>query len=266
MTNAGPQPLDLHSESRTNVSATGSDGASRGITVVAILPQFEKVIYHAALEETATHEEIIALVIRRLGIPPIHPDYFEFAPADWFAQKRITVRYTVNRPDLVILDKVNPTEFIAQFDPSIPIDIETDGACAGNPRPGGWGCIVCQGGHAIEADGPNPSKTNNEMELQAIAEALDFLPKKVACYVIIESDSEGCLNVMLGAGERWKADNYVNLKGLRVNNKDLVDKITLRLRPLQTQFRKIKGHTDWYINRAGYLNRAAQISEKTVIK
>jgi ribonuclease HI len=124
----------------------------------------------------------------------------------------------------------------------IPIYIETDGACSGNPGPGGWGCIVRQGGHAIEADGPNPDTTNNEMELQAIAEALDFLPRDVPCYVIIESDSEGCVNVEIGAGMRWKMDNYVNLKGNKVKNKEFIDRTTKRLQPLHTTFKKIKGH------------------------
>jgi ribonuclease HI len=79
-------------------------------------------------------------------------------------------------------------QFTARFDPTIPIFIETDGACSGNPGPGGWGCIVCQGLHAIEAFGLNPSPSNNEMELQAIAEALDLIPD-TAYYVVIESDS-----------------------------------------------------------------------------
>jgi ribonuclease HI len=73
------------------------------------------------------------------------------------------------------LEIVNPTQFTARFHPTIPIFIETDGACSGNPGPGGWGCIVRQGHHAIAAYGANASTTNSEMEPQAIAEALDFV-------------------------------------------------------------------------------------------
>jgi ribonuclease HI len=81
------------------------------------------------------------------------------------------------------------------------------------------------------------------MELHAIAEALDFIPK-TACYVIIESDSEGCLHMMLGAWEVWMANNYINLKGERTKNKNLVDRIVKRLRELNPQFRKVKGHSN----------------------
>jgi ribonuclease HI len=241
---SGPQPLDIRSEDRSNVRATGPDAAQQGISVIVMFPQIEKTIYHAALAETATHEEIVALIARQLKVQPIHPDFLEFAPDDGFARKRITVRHHFTRPDLSTLEIVNPIQFTARFDPSIPIYIETDGACSGNPGPGGCGCIICQGAHAIDAHGPNPATSNNEMELQAIAEALEFIPKNVACYVTIESDSEGCLNVMLGAGERWRADNYVNLKGNRVKNKEFIDKITLRLHPLHAQLKKIKGHNN----------------------
>jgi ribonuclease HI len=92
----------------------------------------------------------------------------------------------------------------------------------------------------IESYGANASTSNNEMELQAINEALLFIPN-VRSYVVIESDSQGCLNTMLGAGERWMADNYIRLNGERVK-KGLVDNITLRLRTVNAEFRKIKAH------------------------
>jgi ribonuclease HI len=150
--------------------------------------------------------------------------------------------FRVDRPDLSTLDIVTPQRFTASFDPTIPIFIETDGAC-----------IVRQGDRAIEAFGPNASNTNNEMELEAIAEALDFIPN-ATCYVVVESDSESCLKVVLGAGEVWMANNYINLKGDRVKNKGFVDRICLRLRSLHAEFRKVKGHNNDQSNdRAGAL-------------
>jgi ribonuclease HI len=70
------------------------------------------------------------------------------------------------------------------------------------------------------------------MEFTAILKELEFLPM-VRAYVVIESDSEGCLGAMLG-----------NVKGLRVKNQGLVHQITLRLRTLHAQFRKVKGYHD----------------------
>jgi ribonuclease HI len=72
-----------------------------------------------------------------------------------------------------------------------PMFIETDGACSGNPGPGGWGFIVPQRDLKIEAFGAEGSTSNNEMELKAIDEALGFF-KNVRGYAVIESDSEGC--------------------------------------------------------------------------
>jgi ribonuclease HI len=86
--------------------------------------------------------------------------------------------------------------------------IETDGAWAGNPEPGGWGCILAQNGKRIEAYASRAETTNNEMELTAINEGLAFLPNARA-YAVIEPDSEGCLKTMM-------ADNYFRLDGSKV--------------------------------------------------
>jgi ribonuclease HI len=164
------------------------------------------------------------------------------------------VRYQVNRRDLSTLNIVSPDEFLAAFNPTIPVFIETDGACAGNPGPGGWGYIMHQGDISIEAHGPDPDTTNNEMELQAITEALEFLPQDFKGYVVIESDSEGCLKVMLGSGRRWQIDNYVNLKGNKVKNRGFIDRIVRRLETLHADYRKVKGHdNDQWNDRADAL-------------
>jgi ribonuclease HI len=119
----------------------------------------------------------------------------------------------------------------------------SDGACSGNPGAGGWGCVVVQNEKKLEACAARAETTNNEMELTAIKEALDFWPN-LRAYVVIESDSEGCLKMMLGKGEQWIAENCINLADQRVKNQELVNEITLRLRTLNAEFRKVKGHNN----------------------
>jgi ribonuclease HI len=95
------------------------------------------------------------------------------------------------------------------------------------------------------------------MELMAIQKALEFIPM-VRAYVVIESYSEGCLKMTLGQGETWMADNFTNLAGLRTKNRALVNEITLRLRTLHTQFRKVKGHSrDQWNDRVDCIQEAA---------
>jgi ribonuclease HI len=77
--------------------------------------------------------------------------------------------------------------FRAQFDPTIPVFMETDGACSGNLRSGGWGYILAQQGVYTTCFGADPDMTNNEMELRAIEEGLKFFQNMA--YVVIKSDS-----------------------------------------------------------------------------
>jgi ribonuclease HI len=85
------------------------------------------------------------------------------------------------------------------MDYTVPFFVETDGACSGNPGPGGWGFVIAQGVNRIEVYGAEGHTSNNEMELRAISEALKFLGNARG-YAVIESDSQGCLDMMLGRG------------------------------------------------------------------
>ena len=67
------------------------------------------------------------------------------------------------------------------------VEIYTDGACSGNPGPGGWGCLLRYNGHRKELSGGASDTTNNRMELQAVVEALGAL--KRPCRVTIHTDS-----------------------------------------------------------------------------
>jgi ribonuclease HI len=140
------------------------------------------------------------------------------------------------------LDRVEHGDFKRALDLTIPFFIETDGVCSGNPGPGGWGFIILQGTMKIEAFGAGGSTTNNEMELRAIDEALKFFGS-VRGYAVLESDSHGCLDMMLGRGNKWEADNWTHLDGSQVRNRELVSSITTRLRAFNVEFRKVKGHS-----------------------
>jgi ribonuclease HI len=176
-------------------------------------------------------------------VDPIHPDYLEFAPTDWFERRELLVRFQFMRQDLTTLDLVEPQFFKGIWDFTIPFFIETDGACSGNPGPGGWGVIISQGVDRVELYGAEGMTSNNEMELRAIDEALKFFGSTRG-YAIIESDSQGCLDMMLGKGQKWEADNFIKLNGSAVKNRELVSSITARLKAFNVEFRKIKGHND----------------------
>jgi ribonuclease HI len=127
------------------------------------------------------------------------------------------------------------------MDLTVPFFIETDGACSGNPGPGWWGFIIAQGTTRIEVYGAEGNTSNNEMELRAIDEALKFFGN-VRGYAVLESDSQGCLDMMPGRGNQWEAENWRKKDGKGVKNAELVSSITTRLRPFNVEFRKIKGH------------------------
>jgi ribonuclease HI len=118
--------------------------------------------------------------------------------------------------------------------------IETDGACSGNPGPGGWGFVLAQENRKIEAYGANAATSHNETKLQDIDEALSFFTGRA--HVVIESDSQGCPDMMMGTGEQWQADNYITLMGDAVKNRKLVGTIKNRLKTLNVQFGTVKGH------------------------
>jgi ribonuclease HI len=90
-------------------------------------------------------------------------------------------------------------QFLAQYDPTKPVFIEPDGACVGNPGPYGWGAVVAQESRKIEAHDAKTLTSNNEMEFQAIDEVLTFLGSR-RLYMVIDSDSQGCLDMMMGKG------------------------------------------------------------------
>lgn len=137
------------------------------------------------------------------------------------------------------------------------IIIYTDGACSGNPGPGGWGAVLMYGPSVREISGYSPATTNNRMELSAAIEALQAL--KEPCKVDLYSDSSYLVNAINeGWLKRWTTNNWKTAAKKSVENIDLWQKI-LKLLTLHTiNFHKVKGHSDNpYNNRCDTLAREA---------
>jgi len=99
------------------------------------------------------------------------------------------------------------------------VKIYTDGACRGNPGPGGYGCIIVQDGKTRELKGGNKSTTNNIMEMTAIIVALKQL--KEPCEVELTTDSQYVVKGMTEWMAGWVRRNWVNASKQPVKNKDL---------------------------------------------
>ena len=122
------------------------------------------------------------------------------------------------------------------------VTIYTDGACSGNPGPGGWGAVLMYGKRKKELSGGEPSTTNNRMELIAVITALEAL--KEPCDVILYTDSQYVANAInLGWLESWKLKGWKR-KGGEVKNPDLWVKLVPLLDKHKVTFEWVKGHAD----------------------
>lgn len=121
------------------------------------------------------------------------------------------------------------------------IEIFTDGACSGNPGPGGWGAILRYNGREKELCGGDPDTTNNRMELTAVIEALSAL--KEPCAVKITSDSKYVVDaVQKGWLYGWQKKNWKKSDNSPVLNVDLWQRLLPLLRKHNVQFLWIRGH------------------------
>ncbi len=123
------------------------------------------------------------------------------------------------------------------------VTIYTDGACSGNPGPGGWGAILIYREHRRELSGFEAHTTNNRMELTAPIEALSLL--KSACEVELYSDSAYLVNAFLqGWLDNWQKRNWVKSDKKPVENQDLWKRLLELSRIHKIRFHKVKGHAD----------------------
>jgi ribonuclease HI len=121
------------------------------------------------------------------------------------------------------------------------VTIYTDGACLGNPGPGGYGVILFYRGHKRELSGGYNRTTNNRMEIMAAIAGLEALKEK--CEVTLYSDSEYLVKAMSrGWAQRWRANGWKRNKREKVLNPDLWARLLQLCEYHQVQFRWVKGH------------------------
>jgi len=135
--------------------------------------------------------------------------------------------------------------------------IYTDGACSGNPGPGGWGTILMYKDIKKEINGGVKQTTNNIMEITAVIEGLKML--KYKCEVEIYSDSAYVVNAFNNHWiEGWMKKNWINSSKEPVKNKELWQELYNLVKQHEVKFIKVKGHSDnEYNNRCDELARAA---------
>ena len=123
------------------------------------------------------------------------------------------------------------------------VTIYTDGACSGNPGPGGWGAILMYRDQKKELSGFEPVTTNNRMELMAVIEALRAL--KAPCKVSIHTDSAYVCNAFQQNWlSNWQVNGWKTTAKRSVENQDLWKDLLAVLEPHAYSFVKVKGHSD----------------------
>ncbi len=124
--------------------------------------------------------------------------------------------------------------------PMKQVDLFTDGACSGNPGPGGWGALLRYGAHEKEASGGNAATTNNRMELQAVIEGLRLL--KSPCAVTIHTDSRYVMDGVTKYMANWKRNGWRTAEKKPVKNIDLWEQLDAELKSHSIKWVWVKGH------------------------
>jgi ribonuclease HI len=124
--------------------------------------------------------------------------------------------------------------------------IYTDGACRGNPGPGGWGAIMMSGGREREIWGGDPATTNNRMELTAAIEALEALTRP--CRVELHTDSKYVQSGITQWLQLWKARGWRTMSKGAVKNEDLWRRLDQARLRHEVDWRWVKGHAGHEFN------------------
>lgn len=139
------------------------------------------------------------------------------------------------------------------------ITIYTDGACSGNPGPGGWGAILVYKDIKKEISGGKKDTTNNVMELTAVIEALKLV--KFPCKIRVYSDSAYVVNGFLqGWIYNWIKKNWRTSDGSPVKNKELWEILYNFTKTHEIEFIKVKGHSDNEFN-----NRCDELARNAIL-
>jgi ribonuclease HI len=138
--------------------------------------------------------------------------------------------------------------------------VYTDGACSGNPGPGGWAAIVIEGGEERSVSGAEPSTTNQRMELRGAIEGLAAIDgsRRVRLY----TDSAYVMNCFRDRWyERWERSGWMNAGRQPVANRDLWERLIAETRRHEVIWNKVRGHSGDPLNdRVDRLARAAAAS------
>jgi ribonuclease HI len=122
-----------------------------------------------------------------------------------------------------------------------PVEVFTDGACKGNPGPGGWGALLRFGGHERELFGGEPDTTNNRMELTAAIEALRAL--KEPCNVSLTTDSVYVRDGVTKWINQWRRNGWRTAAKKPVKNQDLWQALDAEVARHDVVWHWVKGHS-----------------------
>jgi ribonuclease HI len=137
------------------------------------------------------------------------------------------------------------------------VDVFTDGACSGNPGPGGWGAILRYGEHEKEISGGEAQTTNNRMELTAVIRALATLTKH--SQVFVHTDSRYVMDGITQWLPRWKKNGWKTADKKPVKNDDLWRELDAECARHEVSWRWVKGHSGHTEN-----DRADQLAREAV--
>ena len=128
------------------------------------------------------------------------------------------------------------------------VELWTDGACSGNPGPGGWACVLrCGDEHERELSGHDPATTNNRMELMAVISGLAALTRP--CRVTVHLDSAYVMHaVTKGWIPAWQKRGWKTAAKTPVANRDLWEQLIAELDRHEVGWRKVRGHAGVELN------------------
>jgi ribonuclease HI len=121
------------------------------------------------------------------------------------------------------------------------VDVFTDGACKGNPGPGGWGVLLRMGTHEKEMSGGEPNTTNNRMEMTAAIRALNALIEP--CEVTLHTDSKYVIDGITKWVHGWKKKGWINSSKQPVRNADLWHELIEAAGRHQVRWEWVRGHS-----------------------
>lgn len=120
------------------------------------------------------------------------------------------------------------------------VEIFTDGACKGNPGPGGWGALLRMGKHEKELSGSDPDTTNNRMEMTAVIRALNALTEP--CEVMLHTDSRYVIDGITKWVHGWQRKGWVNASKQPVRNADLWHELIAAAQRHRVTWEWVRGH------------------------